>query len=39
MISVRLRMNPSTHSASLQQIHLFLRSLVEGGFYFVYFLF
>jgi len=31
-------MNPSISSASLKKIHLFLRSLVKGHFYFVYFL-
>ena len=30
-------MNPSTHSASLKKIHLFLQSLVEGHFYFIKF--
>jgi len=31
-------MNPSTRSASLKKIHVFLQSLVEGHFfYFIYF--
>jgi hypothetical protein len=30
-------MNPSTHSASLKKIHLYLQSIVEGHFYFIYF--
>jgi len=30
-------MKPSTRSASLKKIHLFLQSLVEGPFYFAYF--
>jgi len=30
-------MNPSTRSASLKKIHLFLQSLVESHFYFIYF--
>ena len=31
-----LRMNPSTCSRSLKKVHLFLQSLVECHFYFVY---
>jgi hypothetical protein len=35
--SIRLRMNPPTHSASYKKIHTFLKSLVDGHFYIVYF--
>jgi hypothetical protein len=30
-------MNPSMHSISLKKIHLYLQSLVEGHFCFIYF--
>jgi len=30
-------MNQSTRSASLKEIHVFLQSLIEDHFYFIYF--
>ena len=33
----KLRMNTSTHSASFKKTHVFLKSLVEGHFFILYF--